>query len=190
MPSDLAPNADAIAKSVLGSAGFVTASLYGTDNPSDGGNSRYWIGERGIRRRSVTSSTAVIPIVAVFVAGSILGGLDAYIVGSPLVGIFWVLGAAVASLVFWVRFGGTYDSDLVMVTVARASETTSATTLPVVFWGARIRSQNHSDVREPSVVSGPLKLAAEIGALVREFERRTSPRSARAPLAPRARPTS
>lgn len=176
VPSSLSGKAEALARSVLDAAGFDPASVSGADAARDQAGTtgfQFWIGERGLRRRSVTSSTAVIPIIAVFVCGSILGGLDAYIVGSPVVGVFWVLGAAGASLIFWLRFGGTYDSDLVMVTVA-PPPAPSSPEVPVVFWAARVRSQIHSDVREPAVVSGPLKLAAELGSLVHEFERRAT----------------
>ncbi|HTT45467.1 MAG TPA: hypothetical protein VMH38_05570, partial [Thermoplasmata archaeon] len=130
--------------------------------------------ERGLRRRGVTSSTAVVPIIAVFVAGSILGGLDAYIVGSPLVGVFWVLGAAATSGIFWLRYGGTYDSDLVLLTVSTSalSSGTNSDGVSVVVWAGRVRSQIHSDVRVPAIVDGPLKLAREVGSLVREFQRR------------------
>jgi hypothetical protein len=185
---EAASRASATARAVLEAAGF-----YPVDRPGRGGgedstvaDARVWIGERGLRRRGVTASTAVVPMIAVFVAGSILGGLDAYIVGSPLVGIFWVLGAAATSGVFWLRYGGTYDSELVMLTVSDRAPSGSAGSegASVVIWAARVRSQVRSDVRVPSVVDGPLRLATEVGALVREFQRRLS--SPVAPAPPRA----
>ncbi|MFI5413785.1 MAG: hypothetical protein ACHQ0I_04290, partial [Candidatus Lutacidiplasmatales archaeon] len=69
------------------------------------------------------------------------------------------------------RYGGTYDSDLVLVTIseARSNSPPGTSSLTVVFWAARVRSQVQSDLRLPSVISGPLKLAAELGGLVRRF---------------------
>jgi len=174
---ELAPRATATARAVLESAGFEPIAAprpeYGA--PVRGVDPRVWVGERGLRRRGVTASTAVLPIIAVFVVGSILGGLDAYIVGSPTVGIFWVLGAAATSGVFWLRYGGTYDSELVMFTVSEPNSDPKSGNPSVVFWAARVRSQVRADVRMPSTVDGPLKLATEVGTLVREFRRRLVP---------------
>jgi hypothetical protein len=183
---EAASRAEDTARAVLQGAGFELDSRSGSRGiPGIPllADSRVWIGERGLRRRGVTSSTAVFPIVAVFVAGSILGGLDAYIVGSPLVGIFWVLGAAATSGIFWLVYGGTYDSELVMVTVTKSEPASGsgAQGVSVVLWAARVRSQIHSDVRVPSVVDGPLKLAREVGTLVREFQRRVVAPAARPP---------
>jgi len=174
VPAGARPLAESTARAVLGEVGFELVALPTETTASGGGPpglGSVWVGERGLRRRGVTSSAAVVPIIAVFVAGSILGGLDAYIVGSPLVGIFWVLGAAGASAIFWWRYGGTYDSDLVLVTIseARSNSPPGTSSLTVVFWAARVRSQVQSDLRLPSVISGPLKLAAELGGLVRRF---------------------
>lgn len=166
---------------MLGEAGF---ELVERSDPAGipGGTfprgSRVWVGERGLRRRGITASTAIVPIIAVFVAGSILGGLDAYIVGSPVVGILWVLGAAVTAGIFWLVYGGTYDSDFVLVTISGGDVDPDVAGAPVsaVFWAARVRSQIRADLRVPSVVSGPIKLAAEVGILVRRFQRKvTSP---------------
>lgn len=177
VPPEAAPRAELTARAVLQAAGFElqprsnSGEIPGTSVPAGTG---VWVGERGLRRRGVTSSTAVVPIIAVFVAGSILGGLDAYIVGSPVVGVFWVLGAAVMSGIFWLLYGGTYDSDLVLLTVSTsgAASVVGSEGVSVVVWAGRVRSQIHSDVRVPAIVDGPLKLAREVGALVREFQRR------------------
>lgn len=168
---------ESTARAILQEAGFDLVERpgsVGASAPAMG----IWVGERGLRRKGITSSTAVFPIIAVFVAGSILGGLDAYIVGSPVVGVFWVLGAAATSAIFWLRYGGTYDSDLVLLTVQHPSTKVGSPPLSAsaVFWAARVRSQIHADLRIPSVVSGPLKLAAEVGSISREFERRISTR--------------
>lgn len=185
---DILPRAEDAARDVLGKAGFELVRRPGPEHVAGAnppGDLRVWIGERGLRRRGVTASAAVVPIIAVFVAGSILGGLDAYIVGSPLVGILWVLGAAATSGVFWLVYGGTYDSELVMLTLGNLKPTSDVGPVVVstVFWAARVRSQIRSDIRVPTVVDGPLKLAAEVGSLVRDFERRVS-----LPPTPHARP--
>ena len=114
------------------------------------------------------------PIITVFLAGCVLGGLDAYIAGSLLVGVLWALGAAGVSGAFWLRYGRIYGSDLAMVTVSSlpASAPSGPGSSTVVFWAARVRSQIHSGVRIPTIVSGPLRLAREVGALSREFQRR------------------
>jgi len=179
VPADVAARAEAAARAVLQAAGFELVPWSGPEETPGARaleETRVWVGERGLRRRGVTASTAVVPIIAVFVAGAILGGLDAYIVGSPLVGILWVLGAAALSGIFWLRYGGTYDSDFVMLTLPkpRPSSGPAPGAVSVVFWAARVRSQIRSDLRVPTVVSGPLKLASEVGTLVREFQRRVA----------------
>lgn len=175
--SDPESRAEAVGRAVLEEAGFVHLERSGVEEASTGSSpspSLTWVGERGVRRQGVTSSTAVVPMIVVFAAGAILGGLDAYILGSPEVGIFWVLGAAATSGLFWLIYGGTYDSDLILLSVSRPAPTAtaSATSVVIVLWAARIRSQIRADRRFPSVVSGPLKLAAEVGQLVRELDRR------------------
>ena len=163
--------------SILEDAGFTPFPSSGLDRILGTSKDRYslaWVGERGVRRRGMTSSTAVVPIAVVFVAGAILGGLDAYILGSPLVGVLWVLGAAATSGIFWLRFGGTYDSDLILLTVSHrtSGDPGGAGWASVVLWGARVRSHIQADLRLPEVVSGPIKLASEIGSLSREIRRR------------------
>jgi len=184
VPAVAASRAETTAAAVLQAAGFDLVRRSGSDSALVGafpGDAHVWLGERGLRRRGVTASTAVVPIIAVFVAGSILGGLDAYITGSPLVGILWVLGSAVTAGIFWLVYGGTYDSELAMVTLSTSRPIADAgpQDVALVLWAARVRSQVHSDLRVPSVVDGPLKLAREVGALVREVERRLNPPGSR-----------
>lgn len=179
LPVEEASRAQATARAVLRDAGFDTlreTDWVGMPVDSPAWDVSFWLGERGVHRRSVTSSTAVLPIITVFVAGSILGGIDAYIAGSVVVGVFWVLGAAGAAGFFWLRFGGTYDSDLAMVTLSkpRATPASGPGSISVVFSVGRLRSQVRSDERLPSVVSGPFRLLEEAGSLSREFERRTA----------------
>jgi hypothetical protein len=175
VPAVAASRAETTARAVLQAAGFDLVGRSGSDLALAGAlppDIHIWVGERGLRRRGVTASTAVGPIVAVFIAGSILGGLDAYITGSPLVGIFWVLGAAATSGIFWLVYGGTYDSELAMLTLSESRPDAGPAEVALVLWAARVRSQVRSDLRIPSVVDGPRKLAREVGALVREVERR------------------
>ena len=180
--------AEAITPAVLEHAGFTAidgTGLERTLGPSGARYSLMWVGERGLRRRGVTASTAVVPIIVVFLAGAILGGLDAYILASPIVGIFWVLGAAATSGVFWLLYGGTYDSDLVLLTVAHPDTPSvpSAGGASIVLWAARVRSHVQADLRVPEVVTAPLKLAAEVGSLSREFIQRLSHPSPEPPSA-------
>jgi hypothetical protein len=115
-------------------------------------------------------------MITVFVAGCILGGIDAYILGSLVAGLLWALAAAAVSGAFWLRYGRIYDSDLAMVTRSNPLSESPASpgSVSVVFWAARVRSQIHSGVRIPIIVSAPMRLATEIGAVSREFQRRMS----------------
>jgi len=186
--SDAEGRAETIAPAVLEEAGFTR--LVGPEIEADWAgrasqSSLTWVGERGVRRQGVTSSTAVIPMIVVFAAGAVLGGLDGFLLGSPEIGIFWVLGAAGLSGLFWLVYGGTYDSDLVLLSVLRPAPLSESrpNSVSIVLWAARIRSQSRADRRYPTDVSGPLKLAAEVGQLVGECERRMTtarppPRSA------------
>ena len=171
------PRAEAMAHTLLAEAGFEPVRRPGPTGGSEkppAAMAGSWVGERGLRRRGGTAPVVWAPIITVFLAGCVLGGLDAYIAGSILVGVFWAVGAAGASGAFWLRYGRIYDSDLAMVTISNPTAIPpsgpGATT--VVFWAARVRSQIHSGVRIPTIVSGPLRLAREVGALSREFQKR------------------
>lgn len=163
------------ARAVLNEAGFELVRSPARGGRLSGAPSTkvaVWVGERGVRRRGGTTSTAVVPIITVLVAGGILGGFDAFLVGSLLVIGYWMLGAVAVAAAFWLRYGRAYDSDLAMVTLSDPAP--SPGTVSVVFWAARVRSQVHSGVRIPTNAGGPVWLAAELGAVAREFERRIS----------------
>ena len=171
------PRTEATAHTLLAEAGFEPVRKRGPPGGSDAPPAALaggWVGERGLRRRGGTAPVVWAPIITVFLAGCVLGGLDAYIAGSILVGVFWALGAAGASGAFWLRYGRIYDSDLAMVTISSppAGPPSGLGSTTVVFWAVRVRSQIHSGVRIPTIVSGPLRLAREVGALSREFQRR------------------
>jgi len=179
LSADPGPGLTAAAHAVLEGAGFELVRRSGSAEWPAGppfSDAGTWLGERGVRRRNGTASTAVPPIVAVMLAGCILGGLDAYLLDSVWVGFLWALVAAGASGAFWLRYGRVYDSDIAMVTHPNPSFGASAGpgSASVVFWAARIRSQIHSGVRVPTIVSAPMWVAAELGVLSREFERRMS----------------
>jgi hypothetical protein len=89
---------------------------------------------------------------------------------------YWLLGGIVFSLVFWLRYGRVYDTDVAMVSLSRTfgDSTSGPATVSVLFWITRVRSQVLSGTRVPAGVTGPIWLAAEIGDLAREFERRSS----------------
>jgi len=179
LPVDPGPRVAAAAHAVLGEAGFEPVRRLGPSGSSNGAplvDVGAWVGERGVRRRGGTASTAVVPMITVFVAGCILGGIDAYILGSLVAGLLWALAAAAVSGAFWLRYGRIYDSDLAMVTRSNPLSESPASpgSVSVVFWAARVRSQIHSGVRIPIIVSAPMRLATEIGAVSREFQRRMS----------------
>jgi len=138
------------------------------------------VGERWLPRTRGTASTAFGPIVTVLVAGGLLGGLDAYIASSLIVLGYWLAGSAVVALVFWVRYGRVYDSDVAMVSLSGLSvdppsgDAAGQSAPHVVFWASRIRSQVHSGVRVIAGATGPIWLASEVGSWAREYERRVS----------------
>ncbi len=180
LPADPGPGAYAVARAVLEEAGFsrvrrTVPSAISGNAPSP--VTSVWVGERGVRRRPGTASRAIPPIVTLFLAGCILGGLDAYILGGSLfAGALWVLVAAGAAGAFWLLFGRVYDSDVAMVTLPEPSSggPAGAGSATVVFWAARVRSYIHSGVRVPTIVTAPMRLASEVGVLSREFLRRIS----------------
>jgi len=176
LPFDPGSQVEAVTRAVVEEAGY---SFYGASDarpPPDGTVSRSsvsWTGERGLRRRGTSASTR-IPMAVVFVGGIVLGAVDAYITNSLLVGAYWVLGGAGVAGLFWLRYGGDYDSDLIQVTVARSAAGPPPTPRPVsvVISAARIQSQIRASVRVPAMVTGPLRLAREIGSMGREIQRR------------------
>jgi hypothetical protein len=118
----------------------------------------------------------LVPVIVLFLGACILGGLDAYISNSLILVGYWLLGAGVVSIAFWLRYGLVYDTDVAMVSLSRTPGTSpsSPATVSVLFWSARVRSQVHSGTRVPAGVTGPIWLAAELGDLAGEFERRIS----------------
>lgn len=179
LPSDPGPSVEATAQAVLTEAGFEPVRL--PRSPKDAGNSlptdpEAWVGERWLPRRRGTASTTRTPILTLFVGAGLLGGLDAYIANSPVILGYWLLGAAVVALVFWARYGRTYDTDVAMVSVSRTAPNTTpgSGSTAVVFGASRVRSQVHSGIRVPTGVSGPIWLAAELGDLAQEFEQRVA----------------
>jgi hypothetical protein len=179
LPPDSGPRLEEVAQAVLEDAGFEpvrgSRPARGTNDLSSP-EGRAWVGERWLPRRRGTASTTRLPIVTLLLAGCVLGGLDAYISNSLVVAGYWFVGAVGVSVAFWVRYGRTYDTDVAQVTLS--GPTVSPPPGPglpsVVFWASRVRSQVHSGVRVPTGVSGPIWLAAELGELAREFERRMS----------------
>ena len=175
---DLGNRIEAMALSVVEEAAFVhfdAADGKWSGIGSEARPSLLWAGERGLRRRGTSSSTRD-PMIVVFVAGIILGSLDAYIVGSVLVGAYWVLGGAGVAGLFWLRFGGTYESDIVSVMVFRPGHSTGPIppAVTVVYSAGRIQSNIQATLRVPAVVNAPLRLAREVGSFAREFQRRVN----------------
>jgi hypothetical protein len=186
LPAEPGPRAEAVARAVLEEAGFERvrrAVPSGTLGGAPSAKASGWVGERGVRRRPGTAPNAVPPIVTLFLAGCVLGGLDAYILGSVIAGALWVVVAAGAAGAFWLLYGRVYDSDLAMVTFSEPSPgpPAGAGSVSAVFWAARVRSHIHAGVRVPTIVTAPMRLASEVGVLSREFLRRISDPSAGEP---------
>jgi hypothetical protein len=183
LPTDVGPHVPTVASAVLVAAGF--EAIQRPSRPSDpkatpGIDPDSWVGERWLPRRRGTASTAFLPIITVLAAACVLGGLDAYISNSLVTVGYWLLGAAVLSAAFWLRYGRVYDTDVAMVTFAKPAEGSPPTApASVVFWAVRVRSQTHSGTRLPAGVTGPIWLAAELGEIAREFQRRIAEPPAR-----------
>jgi hypothetical protein len=187
--SDPGSEVEKVSRTILEKAGYRQLRVTGLENVLGSSTDRFslvWVGERGLRRREFGSLTAAIPIVVVLVAGAVLGGLDAYVAGSLLVAFYWMLGAAVVSAVFWFRYGRAYDSDLVFLSVSRpvSGGAVSSSTVSIILRAGRVVSHSWAERRVPIGVSGTFKLAAEVGALSREFRRRLSTSSTEVPSAP------
>lgn len=173
MATDPGPQTEVVARAILEEAGYRPIEPVGFQPPAvrtGFGASWALVGERGFRRRG-TSSMTRIPIAVVLGAGIALGALDAYIVGSVVVGVYWTLGGAVIAGLFWLRYGGTYESDLFVVTVARPTKDAAPgpAAVSVIFTAGRMQSHVRGSVREPRVVWTPLRLAREVGALSKKF---------------------
>jgi len=164
-----------------GGFALVESSLPRPPGPGDGtGGSPFGtlIAERKIRR--VTTSQSMRVSMAVLLgAGAGLGGLDLIVGGSWIYAAPWVVVAGVGAFLLWLRYGRSYESEVVAVSVlplatARVSGTGGVTApeATMVRWSAgRIRSVAFAGARAAvDVKDCPVPLMEALAQMVRRFQ--------------------
>jgi len=133
------------------------------------------IAERKVRQ--VATSRSMRASMAVLVgAGVGLGALDAFLVGSWVWGTPWVAVAGVGAFLLWLRYGRTYESEVLAAFVAPPSAGEAgqgtATSPAVVLWTVgRVRSVAFSGARAAiDVVDCPVALMETLAQVVRRFQ--------------------
>lgn len=136
------------------------------------------IAERKVRR--VRTATSMRVSIAVLLgAGVGLGGLDVLIIGSVVYALPWVAVAAAGAFVLWLRYGRTYESEVIAVSASVSSaalegETVDSSGRPsaAVAWSVgRIRSVAFAGARAAvDVVDCPVSLMETLVRAVRQFQ--------------------
>jgi hypothetical protein len=112
-------------------------------------------------------------------AGVGLGALDVLVGGSWMYAVPWVVVAGLGSLLLWLRYGRSYESEVVAVSLrplpAEASRPAGAKSRPgesLVLWSAgRIRSVAFAGVRAAvDVKDCPVTLMDTLAQMVRQFQ--------------------
>ena len=136
------------------------------------------VGERKVRRVATAASMRA-SIAILLGAGVGLGGLDMIIVGSVIYAVPWVAVAGVGSFLLWLRYGRTYESEVIEVSAAltpprQGGWTSGAPNEPTaeVDWRVgRIRSVAFSGARAAvDVVDCPVSLIDSLVRAVRSFQ--------------------
>ena len=150
----------------------------GTRAVVDGGIAGGLIAERRVRR--VATGTSMRVSIAVLVgAGVGLGALDMIIAGSVIYALPWVGVAAVGAFLLWLRYGRTYQSEVMEVLVAVAPtspgrssiQTGSGRTAEVVWRVGRIRSVAFAGIRAAvDIEDCPVTLMEALVGAVRRFQ--------------------
>lgn len=139
----------------------------------DGFSGGSLIAERKVRRvptaRSMRVSMAVL-----LAAGVGLGGLDMLIGGSVTYAVPWVAVAAVGTFLLWLRYGRTYESEVMAVSASVSAPTLDASSRPsaAVAWSVgRIRSVAFAGARAAVEVQDcPVSLMEALVRAVRQFQ--------------------
>ncbi len=150
--------------------------------------------ERSVRRVA-TDTPMHVALGGLMGAGVGLGALEAYLFGGPQYAIPWCLGGlALAGLVWW-RYGRTYESEVIVVSVSspptqerEPAATTGAGAGENVAWSAgRVRSILFGGTRTAvGVKDCPVPLMEALSGVVRRFEAELRLSPARAPGTPPA----
>ena len=136
------------------------------------------IAERKVRRVATSRSMRVSMAILVG-AGAGLGGLDLFVAGSWVYAVPWVLVAAVGAFLLWLRYGRSYESEVVAVSVLpstaapeRPTGGASGPDAALVTWSAgRIRSVAFAGVRAAvDVKDCPVSLMEALAQMVRRFQ--------------------
>ncbi len=142
----------------------------GSGNPVGPGEPGELYAERHVRR--VAAGRPVRASIAALVgAGAALGGLDAYVVGSMILAAPWVAAGVFVALFLWLRYGRSYESEVVGVALL-PPEAGSPGEQPGVVWTAgRIRSVTLGGSRAAvEVVDCPVALMEALSRMVHRFE--------------------
>lgn len=134
------------------------------------------VGERNVRV-GPTSSFGIQSVAALVGAGFVLGTLEAFIASSILYALPWVLGALFVAFVFWLRFGRSFVSEVIVVRWRPAPLPVPSGPSPVVpgspalVWQAgRVRSLLHGGRRAAfRVIDCPAPLVQDLADAVRRF---------------------
>jgi len=143
-----------------------------------GGTASTLIAERKVRRVA-TSYSMRVSIAVLLGAGVGLGALDTVIAGSVIDAAPWVGIAGLGAFLLWLRYGRTYESEVIAVsllppTSGRPGETAGASLeseVDVMWSAGRIRSVAFSGVRAAvEVVDCPVSLMDALVRLVHGFQ--------------------
>lgn len=140
------------------------------------------IAERKVRRVA-TSGSMRVSIIVLVAAGAGLGGLDLFVGGSWTYAVPWVVIAAVGAFLLWLRYGRSYESEVIAVSLiglpAEPSSLPDAQPPPggpsetsLVRWSAgRIRSVAFAGIRAAvDVKDCPIPLMDALTQAVRKFQ--------------------
>ena len=132
-------------------------------------------GERRVRRTATSSSTRASMSVLI-ASGALLGLLDAFVVGSAILLIPWVgVGVGAAGFI-WLRYGRTYQSEVIAVvpvsTTAGSDDPGGPANPPGLLWSVgRVRSVGYAGSRTTvGVPDCPVSLIDTLTAVVRRFD--------------------
>jgi hypothetical protein len=136
------------------------------------------VAERNVRR--VPTGPVMRTAAAVVLgAGAALGGLDAYIVGVPILAGPWIGAAGLAVLLLWIRYGQNYESEVIAAAILISPPGPPGRTGggdpkggKNVLWSAgRVRSVAFAGNRTAiAVVDCPVSLMEALVQVVRRFE--------------------
>jgi len=136
------------------------------------------VAERKVRRVA-TSRSMSFSMAVLLAAGVGLGALDVLVGGSWTYAVPWVLVAGIGSLLLWLRYGRSYESEVVAVSLlplptgaSRPAEAESRPGESLLLWSAgRVRSVAFAGVRlAVDVKDCPVTLMDTLAQMVRQFQ--------------------